>query len=78
MDYDTYLDRQLDKYQQELEMNEEVSDCCGAEIDDDICTECGDECHPIARGEYLYEAEMSYLEDAADAERELKRERDDL
>jgi len=56
MTHDEYLEHQVELHNTELEMNEEVSECCCAEVDElidyDECTKCKSPCRTITRGEY--------------------------
>jgi DNA-directed RNA polymerase subunit RPC12/RpoP len=75
------MDMQLEKHFKEEEMSEEVSTCCGAEIefkaeDDYRCSKCDGKCLVITREEYETSRYESAMEDKADAERELRREDD--
>ena len=73
---DEYRDRQLNKYldQQDLE-NEEVSNCCGSNICDesDICCDCRDHCTVISKADYLFDEQCSMAEERGDAEMEARR-----
>jgi len=68
MDYDSYLDRQLEKHNNEQEMAIEVSNCCGEQMidDSDICTHCGEHCESLPLGEHLYNEKENAECDKAD------------
>jgi len=76
-DEDLYVSRQLDKHLAQQEMAELCSDCCGEPIeeDTDICSGCGEHCSPVEFGEYMYNERVAYEEDAADAKRDLERDK---
>ena len=69
-------DKQLDKYLDEQEGNEEVSNCCGEPIcgESDICCGCKEHCVPTSFAEFAADEEEAAMCDRADAERELARE----
>ena len=69
---DKYMDRKLNKYLDSLEDNEEVSNCCGAELleETDICSECNEHCGIISLAEWKYEEYENAMCDKADAERD--------
>ncbi len=77
-DEDAYKDEQLNKHLADMELAEIVSNCCGAPIieNTDICSQCGEHCSEQELGEYMYDVQQAAEEDAADAQRELKREQD--
>jgi len=71
---DDYRDQQLDKYLDEQEMKEAVSNCCGATIleNTDVCSDCKEHCSEIAFGEYMYDRREDAECDRADVEREME------
>ena len=75
MDYDTYLEREVEKYYAEQESAMSVSNCCGVYIEDgDICPDCLEHCEVISYGEYEYMKYEDAMCDKADSYNELKRE----
>ena len=62
MDYDTYLERQVEKYQRSHEV---VSNCCGAEVyeETDICCKCQEHCEALSIDDYEYEQKERAYED---------------
>ena len=77
MDYDSYLDRQLEKHYKEEEASEEVSNCCGEPVYDetDICSDCEEHCDIITLGEFMTDSYESARADAADAQRDLEKDK---
>ena len=76
MDYDSYLDKQIEMHYAEQEYNMPVSNCCGVYIyeNDDICPECYEHCEVISHGEYEYIEHDNAMCDKADSDRDLARE----
>ena len=75
-DEDAYRDRQTNKYLEEQEGNEAVSNCCGSPIceESDVCCDCKEMCAPITQSEFDAEEYEAAMCDRADSERELARE----
>ena len=74
MNEDEYRNQQLNKHldQQDLD-NEEVSACCGCEVDDEICVDCRDMCKTISKADYIFNMKCSIAEERGDAEMEARR-----
>ena len=79
IDYDTYLERETEKYHAEQEQSIPTSNCCGVTVEDsdtnDICPECLEHCVIVTLGEYQHEEYENAMCDAGDAQRDLERER---
>ncbi len=77
VNFDKYLDLEIEKYNNRCMMAELCSDCCGEPIEDetDICSRCGEHCSPVEFGEYMYDMRVAYEEDKADAKRDLERDK---
>ena len=75
MDYDSYLERETEKYYEEQEYAMSVSNCCGVYVEDgDICQDCSEHCEVISLGEYEYVKYEDAMCDKADSDRDLARE----
>ena len=70
-----WRDKQLNKYLDEQDMNEPVSNCCGAPVceESDICCECKEHCDVIDVGEYMYQEKLAHDEDVGDQKYEEQR-----
>jgi len=69
---DEYRNKQLNKYLQECDDSEEVSNCCGAPLFDDtiICSKCKEQSDIISIGEWNMIQYENAMWDKADAERD--------
>ena len=62
---DEYQNNILNKYLDEQDYD--VSNCCGATIEDennDICPDCGEHCLVVSIGDYNYQEQKSAWEEA--------------
>ncbi len=78
-DEDEYRNQQLNKYLDEGDMSDPVSSCCGVPIieNTDLCSDCQEHCSEVEIGAFMHDKHVAYMEDVADAEHEIQRDKDD-
>jgi len=77
---DEYKNNEINKYLAQQEGYEEVSDCCGAEVEYNednesyICSNCGSECNIQSLSDFQHDEYENAMEDKADIQRDNERD----